>query len=211
MTAAQIEQLARTGRAVTKVKFLNSKRIVLDLGSSAHAVTCLMSSRNRWMEVWETVALRLYSPSLATTVSATMELAAMAGINVFATGGIGGVHRGAESTWDVSADLRFVGCSFEYSHGVSSSREFSKSPVIVISAGAKAILDLPKTLEYLETEGVCCPLVFFVLHCLVRPDSCCWIWNERISCVLYAFIGLTASPPRRHASRGLDIIATLSD
>ena len=58
--------------------------------------------------------------------------------DVFATGGIGGVHRGAEQTWDVSADLR----------------EFSKSPVIVICAGAKAILDLPKTIEYLETEGV---------------------------------------------------------
>ena len=65
-------------------------------------------------------------------------LCAFAGVHVFATGGIGGVHRGAETTWDVSADLR----------------EFSKSPVIVICAGAKAILDLPKTVEYLETEGV---------------------------------------------------------
>ena len=75
----------------------------------------------------------------ACTVSTSMMLCALAGVNVFATGGIGGVHRGAETTWDVSADLR----------------EFSKSPVIVICAGAKAILDLPKTLEYLETEGVC--------------------------------------------------------
>jgi pseudouridine-5'-phosphate glycosidase len=57
---------------------------------------------------------------------------------VFATGGIGGVHRGAESTWDISADLP----------------EFALSPVAVVSAGAKAILDLPKTLEYLETMGV---------------------------------------------------------
>jgi pseudouridine-5'-phosphate glycosidase len=62
----------------------------------------------------------------------------MAGIDVFATGGIGGVHRGAESTWDISADLP----------------EFALSPVAVVSAGAKAILDLPKTLEYLETMGV---------------------------------------------------------
>jgi len=74
----------------------------------------------------------------ATTVSATMIIAAMAGIDVFATGGIGGVHRGAESTWDVSADLP----------------EFAQTAVAVVSAGAKAILDLPKTLEYLETLGV---------------------------------------------------------
>lgn len=74
----------------------------------------------------------------ATTVAATMILAEMAGIEVFATGGIGGVHRGAESSWDVSADLP----------------EFSQTNVAVVSAGAKAILDLPKTLEYLETAGV---------------------------------------------------------
>ena len=74
----------------------------------------------------------------ATTVAATMIIAHMAGIKIFATGGIGGVHRGAESTFDISADLT----------------EFSKTPVAVVSAGAKAILDLPKTLEYLETQGV---------------------------------------------------------
>jgi pseudouridine-5'-phosphate glycosidase len=67
-----------------------------------------------------------------------MILAEMAGIEVFATGGIGGVHRGAESSWDVSADLP----------------EFAQTNVAVVSAGAKAILDLPKTLEYLETAGV---------------------------------------------------------
>lgn len=74
----------------------------------------------------------------ATTVSATMHLANLAGIQVFATGGIGGVHRGAEDNFDVSADLV----------------ELSRTPVLVVSAGAKAILDLPKTLEYLETMGV---------------------------------------------------------
>ncbi|NQV49847.1 MAG: pseudouridine-5'-phosphate glycosidase [Candidatus Marinimicrobia bacterium] len=74
----------------------------------------------------------------ATTVSATMRLAQLAGINIFATGGIGGVHRGAEKDFDVSADLI----------------ELSRTPVIVVSAGAKAILDLPKTLEYLETMSV---------------------------------------------------------
>lgn len=74
----------------------------------------------------------------ATTVAATMICAHLAGIKVFATGGIGGVHRGAENTFDISADLE----------------EFSQTPVIVVGAGAKAILDLPKTLEILETRGV---------------------------------------------------------
>jgi pseudouridylate synthase len=74
----------------------------------------------------------------ATTVAATMVLAELGGIKVFATGGIGGVHRGAEINFDISADLP----------------ELSRTPVIVVSAGAKAILDLPKTLEYLETAGV---------------------------------------------------------
>lgn len=74
----------------------------------------------------------------ATTVAATMICAALAGIRVFATGGIGGVHRGAESSFDISADLQ----------------ELAQSPVTVVAAGAKAILDLPKTLEVLETLGV---------------------------------------------------------
>jgi len=74
----------------------------------------------------------------ATTVTTTMIIANMAGIQVFATGGIGGVHRGAETTMDISADLE----------------ELSQTPVMVICAGAKAILDLGLTLEYLETKGV---------------------------------------------------------
>ncbi|WP_373502617.1 pseudouridine-5'-phosphate glycosidase [Aestuariivirga sp.] len=74
----------------------------------------------------------------ATTVASTMRIAAMAGIRVFATGGIGGVHRGAESTFDISADMT----------------EFAESGVAVVTAGAKAILDLGLTLETLETLGV---------------------------------------------------------
>src|SRR5262249_4545972 len=69
---------------------------------------------------------------------ATMIAAALAGIRVFATGGIGGVHRGAEKSFDISADLD----------------ELARTPVIVVSAGAKAILDIEKTLEVLETRGV---------------------------------------------------------
>jgi pseudouridine-5'-phosphate glycosidase len=79
----------------------------------------------------------------ATTVAATMICAHLAGIAVFATGGIGGVHRGAETSFDISADLR----------------ELAETPVTVVAAGAKAILDLPKTLEVLETLGV--PVIAF--------------------------------------------------
>jgi len=74
----------------------------------------------------------------ATTVAATMIAAHLAGIQVFATGGIGGVHKGAEDSFDISADLH----------------ELAKTPVTVVAAGAKAILDLPKTFEVLETLGV---------------------------------------------------------
>lgn len=74
----------------------------------------------------------------ATTVASTMIAAALAGISVFATGGIGGVHKGAEDSFDISADLQ----------------ELAQTPVTVVAAGAKAILDVPKTLEVLETLGV---------------------------------------------------------
>ncbi|MGI5858828.1 MAG: pseudouridine-5'-phosphate glycosidase [Tepidanaerobacteraceae bacterium] len=74
----------------------------------------------------------------ATTVAATMIIANLAGIPIFCTGGIGGVHRGAEKTMDISADLE----------------EFAQTPVLVVCAGAKSILDIGLTLEYLETKGV---------------------------------------------------------
>jgi pseudouridylate synthase len=90
----------------------------------------------------------------ATTVAATMILAHAVGIRVFATGGIGGVHRGAESTFDVSADLD----------------EFVKTPVCVVCAGPKALLDLPKTLEALETRGV--PVIGF------RTDELPAFWSR---------------------------------
>lgn len=82
----------------------------------------------------------------ATTVASTMVIAAMAGISVFATGGIGGVHRNAQQSFDVSADLQ----------------ELAQTPVAVVCAGAKSILDLGLTLEYLETHGV--PVVGYRTH-----------------------------------------------
>ncbi|MBQ9250199.1 MAG: pseudouridine-5'-phosphate glycosidase [Oscillospiraceae bacterium] len=83
-------------------------------------------------------ALVAWEADGATTVATTMIIAHMAGIQVFATGGIGGVHRGAETTMDISADLE----------------ELAQTPVMVVCAGAKSILDLGLTLEYLETKGV---------------------------------------------------------
>ena len=108
LSPEEIEYLGRTGRGVAKV----SRRdlpIIVARGADG-----------------------------ATTVATTMLIAHMAGISVFATGGIGGVHRGAETTMDISADLE----------------ELAQTPVLVVCAGAKAILDLGLTLEYLETKGV---------------------------------------------------------
>ncbi|MFC3675887.1 pseudouridine-5'-phosphate glycosidase [Ferrovibrio xuzhouensis] len=82
--------------------------------------------------------LAVQGATAGTTVSATMLLAARAGIRIFATGGIGGVHRGAENTFDISADLI----------------ELGRTPVAVVCAGTKSILDIPKTLEVLETQRV---------------------------------------------------------
>lgn len=108
LTASEIETLGQTGRSVVKVSRRDIPFIVA-AGTTG-----------------------------ATTVAATMVIAAMAGIRVFATGGIGGVHRGAEHSFDVSADLQ----------------ELARTPVAVVCAGAKSILDLRLTLEYLETHGV---------------------------------------------------------
>ncbi len=74
----------------------------------------------------------------ATTVSATSYIASLVGIKVFSTGGLGGVHRGVTETWDISRDLE----------------ELARTEIIVVSSGAKSLLDLPKTVEYLETKGV---------------------------------------------------------
>ena len=108
LTPEEIEYLGKTGQAVTKA----SRRdlpVIVAKGMDG-----------------------------ATTVTTTMMIAHMAGIQIFATGGIGGVHRGAETTMDISADLE----------------ELANTPVMVVCAGAKSILDLGLTLEYLETHGV---------------------------------------------------------
>lgn len=119
-TIAVIAGALHVGLSGSQLDALGQAKDVMKL-SRADMAACLASGRTG-----------------ATTVAATMIAARLAGIEVFATGGIGGVHRGAETSFDISADLH----------------ELAQTPVTVIAAGAKAILDLPKTLEVLETLGV---------------------------------------------------------
>src|SRR5438067_3018518 len=111
----------------------------INIGLTLEQITRLGTAQNVQKVSRRELAITLATKQLgATTVAGTMLCASMAGIRFFATGGIGGVHRGAQSTMDISADLT----------------ELSRSPVLVVCAGAKSILDLDLTLEYLETQGV---------------------------------------------------------
>ncbi len=137
-TALKVEQTIRENGAVPatiaiiggKLKAGCTPEEIEYLGKKGHDVT--KASRR------DLPVLIARGEDGATTVTTTMIIAAMAGIKVFATGGIGGVHRGAETTMDISADLE----------------ELAQTPVLVVCAGAKSILDLGLTLEYLETKGV---------------------------------------------------------
>ncbi|WP_027243857.1 pseudouridine-5'-phosphate glycosidase [Leisingera daeponensis] len=113
----------------------------------------------------------------ATTVAATMIAARLAGISVFATGGIGGVHKGAETTFDISADLL----------------ELAQTPVTVVAAGAKAILDVPKTLEVLETQGV--PVIAY------GQDSFPAFWSAQSDLKAPLRMDDAAQIARAHATR----------
>jgi pseudouridine-5'-phosphate glycosidase len=137
-TAQAVEKVVRDKGAVPATIAVMDGKLVA--GLSAHRLELLARLGPEAVKVSRRDIPLVLTEKLtgATTVAGTMIVAAMAGIRFFATGGIGGVHRGAEKTWDVSADLE----------------EFAISPVAVVCAGAKLILDLPKTLEYLETRGV---------------------------------------------------------
>ena len=135
--AQQLGQAVRDEGAVPAIIAVGHGRILVGLGDDD--LQRIAEARDVAKISSREIAAFLASGKLgATTVAATMACAHRAGIRMFATGGIGGVHRGAESTFDISADLE----------------EFARTLVAVVSAGAKAILDLPKTLEYLETKGV---------------------------------------------------------
>lgn len=136
-TALEVEEIVRENGAVpATIAILNGK---LCVGLNKEQLEILGTADDVWK-----VSLRdmpyVISKKLpgATTVAATMHIAAMAGIKIFVTGGIGGVHRGAETTMDISADLI----------------EMSQTNVAVISAGVKSILDIGLTLEFLETQGI---------------------------------------------------------
>lgn len=137
-TAREVEKIVRDGGAVpATIAILGGEvKIGLTVGELDYLGREGRSIRKVSVRDLPYVAARKLDG--ATTVASTMRLAAMAGIQVFATGGIGGVHRGAEKTFDISADMT----------------EFANSNVAVVTAGAKAILDLALTLETLETLGV---------------------------------------------------------
>lgn len=136
----------------------------------------------------------------ATTVSATMIFASMVGIPVFVTGGIGGVHRHGENTMDISSDLT----------------ELGRTPVAVISAGVKSILDIPRTLEYLETQGVCVAAyktdefpAFFTgrssckAPCRVNsPEDCARLIDANMNLHLGAGILIAVPIPEKHSASG---------
>lgn len=136
-TALSVEKIVRENGAVpATIAILDGK---CQIGLTTQQINTLGTVKDVWK-----VSLRdmpfVISQRIpgATTVAATMRIASMAGIKVFATGGIGGVHRGAEHSMDISADLK----------------EMSQTSVAVISAGVKSILDIGLTLEYLETMGI---------------------------------------------------------
>ncbi len=136
-TARQVEAEIRTNGAVpATIAIMNGK---IHIGLSDAELDTLGQAKDVAKLSRADLAAKLVTGGYgATTVAATMICANLAGISVFATGGIGGVHKGADQSFDISADLR----------------ELSETPVTVVAAGAKAILDLPKTLEVLETLGV---------------------------------------------------------
>ena len=137
-TALLVEQTLRDNGAVPATIAILGGR--LKAGLSKEEITYLGKSGRKVAKVSRRDLPVICARGMdgATTVTTTMMIAHMAGISVFATGGIGGVHRGAETTMDISADLE----------------ELAHTPVMVVCAGAKSILDLGLTLEYLETHGV---------------------------------------------------------
>lgn len=135
--AQTLERLVEEGGAVPATVAVANGQI--HVGCDADLMHALATEKDVWKVSRRDLPMALAQGALgATTVSGTLIGAEQAGIRVFATGGIGGVHRGVEMTWDVSADLA----------------ELAQASVAVVSAGAKSILDLAKTLEVLESSGV---------------------------------------------------------
>lgn len=136
--AQDVEAIIRASGAIPATVALMDGRIRVGLAAADLLQLAQTGLRAAKASRRDLAALLTAKATAGTTVATTMQAADMAGIALFATGGIGGVHRGAELSFDISADLE----------------ELSRTPVAVVCAGAKAILDLPKTLEVLETMGV---------------------------------------------------------
>ncbi|WP_176085928.1 pseudouridine-5'-phosphate glycosidase [Martelella sp. HB161492] len=141
-TALAVEEVVRANGAVpATIAVIDGK---LHAGLDRAALEMLAKAENVVKASGRDLAVAMVRGETAgTTVSATMKIAALAGIRIFATGGVGGVHRGAEQTFDISADLT----------------ELGRTAVTVVCAGVKSILDIAKTLEYLETQRV--PVIAF--------------------------------------------------
>ena len=156
-TAIEVEEIVRRHKAVpATIAILNGK---ISIGMSRPQLTQLAKATDARKLSRADLPLCLSSKNTgSTTVAATMICARLANINVFATGGIGGVHKNASETMDISADLN----------------ELSKTNVSVIAAGPKAILDIPKTLEVLETLGV--PVISY------QNDQIPAFWSRESGC-----------------------------
>ena len=137
-TALKVEEIIRENGAVPATIAIIGGRLKAGLTKEEIEYLGKQGTKVNKASRWDLAVLVSKGADGATTVTTTMIIAHMAGIQIFATGGIGGVHRGAETTMDISADLE----------------ELANTPVMVVCAGAKSILDLGLTLEYLETHGV---------------------------------------------------------
>ena len=135
--AHKVEEVIRAEGAIPATMAVMNGKLKVGLNSEELEIMCKAENVGK-MSRRDIPVYLATGKTGATTVATTMLIASLAGIRVFATGGIGGVHRGGENTMDISADLQ----------------EFANTPVAVVTAGAKQILDIGRTLEYLETFGV---------------------------------------------------------
>ncbi|XP_055602644.1 pseudouridine-5'-phosphate glycosidase-like [Uranotaenia lowii] len=166
-TALEVERIVRQEGAIPATIAIIDGRIKVGLSPDELARLAKIDSGKQTIKTSRRDMAYVLSQGLdgGTTVAGTLMVAGMVGIRVFATGGIGGVHRGVQDTMDVSADLV----------------ELGRSPVAVISSGIKSILDIPRTLEYLETQGVCvasyqCPTLDFPAF-YTRSSGCKAAYN----------------------------------
>lgn len=183
---------------------------VIKVGLTADEIEFLGTVENRKKVSIKDIPLALYGNwNAGTTVSATMWIAHKVGIEIFATGGIGGVHRFVEKTWDISADMQAL----------------ATIPIIVVSSGAKSILDLPKTLEYLETLGV--PVLGYqtdvfpafytgktnlpLRHRFETPNQVAYYWRMHKEIGLNKALLLTNPIPDEYAVQGGEMESILSE